>query len=607
MAGRKISEFNHNIVPADDTDGSLNLFDLNNPDINLFNAIDDELIKVSGSKVLVYTFEHDGDYDDLFDEKRSKTINPFPKVVWGHYAPRALEENLTEFGIEITNDQMFTFNKAYLEAALRRPLRAGDIIKPAFQNLFYEVFEVQEDNFAAYGVFHLIASAKVLREAPEVFPEGHAPEMSVMPELRGYEPYSASQGYRLKLDDRAVWTAAQKAWIKGNARSILFTRNSTKERRDDFGPLTLENGKRGLYVSFTTISNSEREQYGAGIDQFLAKDSSGNPYSNGTGGESTSLLGEAEHLARFWDEDWLEARWNLIPGTRLDSTLKDSGLDYIYMDLCNLYPGSHYIGDKGNPLDTSGAWREAMVKSVEWVRTKLDGSIGIVVNGIRQHVDEHADYLADYTKFYNVDGTDLIVPELANAGTIKTDITWVAVSANFKKWIYTLRTILRSASENKACYTAWTAEANAVVDRLNNWVSYSLVHQVGLTEFGNEVQDTSPAPLPLFPENRVDLGKPLQSPDAFFGTKDSTSEKVFTRDFSNGYTAFFNFTESAVTIPSKYSSYKKVVLNTDIVLNNDGTCNGTLIWSPLSGSESIAAFQGIMLKRNDFETIKSIP
>ena len=152
MAKKKISEFNHNIIPSDDADGTLNLFDTKNPDINLFNAVDDELIKVSGSKILIYTYEHDDNFDDLYDERRLKAINQYPKIVWGHYDPRALEENLTEFGIEITNDQMFTFNKAYLEAELNRPLRAGDILKPAFQNLFYEVFEVQEDNFAAYGV-----------------------------------------------------------------------------------------------------------------------------------------------------------------------------------------------------------------------------------------------------------------------------------------------------------------------------------------------------------------------------------------------------------------------------------------------------------------------
>ena len=107
-----------------------------------------------------------------------KVIDQSPVIVYGHYDPRPLEESMTEFGIEITNDQTFTFNKAYLERALDRPLIAGDIIKPEFQNIFYDVFEVQEDSFSAYGVYHLLASAKVLRDVDKVFPDRRVPEDS---------------------------------------------------------------------------------------------------------------------------------------------------------------------------------------------------------------------------------------------------------------------------------------------------------------------------------------------------------------------------------------------------------------------------------------------
>ena len=45
----------------------------------------------------------------------------------GHYDPRAFEENLTEFGLEMTNDQIFTFNKSYIESKLGRPFDSGAI------------------------------------------------------------------------------------------------------------------------------------------------------------------------------------------------------------------------------------------------------------------------------------------------------------------------------------------------------------------------------------------------------------------------------------------------------------------------------------------------
>jgi len=154
-----------NLVP---TDSRLSMFDLNNPDITLFNMVDDELIRLSGSELLLYRFFVDENYDDLYDESRKKAIDPSPILLVGHYEPRAVEENLTEFGIELTNDQTFTFNKAYTQGRLGRPLIPGDIIKPRFQNQKYEIFEVQEDRFDVYGVYHLVASARLLRDGPDI-------------------------------------------------------------------------------------------------------------------------------------------------------------------------------------------------------------------------------------------------------------------------------------------------------------------------------------------------------------------------------------------------------------------------------------------------------
>ncbi len=161
---------NHVIVgdTTEYVDDRLNLFDLDNPDIQLFNLVDDELIRLSGSELLIYKFLRDNNHDDLYEENRMKVISKKPVLAIGHYEPRALEENLTEFGIEITNDQLFTFNKSYIERILRRPLIPGDVIQPKFQNLKYEVYEVQEDSFEVYGVYHLIASARVLRDNDNV-------------------------------------------------------------------------------------------------------------------------------------------------------------------------------------------------------------------------------------------------------------------------------------------------------------------------------------------------------------------------------------------------------------------------------------------------------
>jgi len=146
----------------------LNMFDPANPDIGLFNVVDGELVKIAGSELLIFAYVADENYDTLYDENRAKTHYRPPALSFGHYDPRPIEENLSEFGIELTNDQVFTFNKQTVERQIGRRLIPGDVIKPKFQNLYYEVFEVQEDSFESYGVFHLVCSARVMRDASEV-------------------------------------------------------------------------------------------------------------------------------------------------------------------------------------------------------------------------------------------------------------------------------------------------------------------------------------------------------------------------------------------------------------------------------------------------------
>jgi hypothetical protein len=146
----------------------LSLFDQGNPDINLFNMVDDEIIRLSGSELLYYKFHYSEDEDDVYREKRSKVHSKEPIRVYGHYDPTVLEQSLSEFGIEMTNDQEFTFNGTYIRKLLHRDPMEGDIIKPVFQNQKYEIIEVQEDSFEMYGVYHLRCAAKLLRDSEEV-------------------------------------------------------------------------------------------------------------------------------------------------------------------------------------------------------------------------------------------------------------------------------------------------------------------------------------------------------------------------------------------------------------------------------------------------------
>ena len=145
--------------------GELNMCDVNNPDTGLFDTIDGEMIQLAGSELLIFRYTRDENYDTVYEEHPGKVIYHKPVQVFGHYDPRPVEEELNEFGIELSNDQIFTFNKTTVDKAIGRPLMAGDVIRPRFQNLYYELFEVQEDSFESYGVYHLVCAAKLLRDA----------------------------------------------------------------------------------------------------------------------------------------------------------------------------------------------------------------------------------------------------------------------------------------------------------------------------------------------------------------------------------------------------------------------------------------------------------
>ena len=150
----------------------LSLFDPQNPDLGLFNLIDEEQIRLSGSKLLYYKyFQSESTVDPIYMEERKKVLHSEPLTVFGHYNPTPVEENLTQFGIELTSDQLFVFNKSRIETVLERTPIPHDIIQPKFQNIKYEIIEVQEESFEIYGVYHLVCSAKILRDSDEVVQE----------------------------------------------------------------------------------------------------------------------------------------------------------------------------------------------------------------------------------------------------------------------------------------------------------------------------------------------------------------------------------------------------------------------------------------------------
>lgn len=154
-----------------DRESELNLYDPTNPDTKLFDLMDDELIKLSGSKLLYYKYNISKAEDNVYEEEQDKHYSRQPIIVFGHYDPKAVDENLTAFGLREESEQVFTFNKEYIKRKIGRDPIAGDILEAVFQKLKFKIFQVQEDSFESYGIYHMICTAKILRGSESIIPD----------------------------------------------------------------------------------------------------------------------------------------------------------------------------------------------------------------------------------------------------------------------------------------------------------------------------------------------------------------------------------------------------------------------------------------------------
>ena len=146
----------------------LSLFDPVSNDKELFNMIDAEQIALGGSPLYYFKVRFLEDHDDVYEEARNKVYTSEPIIVDCQYEPKAVEQTLNQFGLTHEDDQLFTFNKSYIEQMLGRTPQSGDVVMPAFMKIKYQIFEVQEDSFEIYGVYHLVCSAHILRDSDDV-------------------------------------------------------------------------------------------------------------------------------------------------------------------------------------------------------------------------------------------------------------------------------------------------------------------------------------------------------------------------------------------------------------------------------------------------------
>jgi hypothetical protein len=415
------------------------------------------------------------------------------------------------------------------------------------------------------------------------------------------------QGLRFSIGTEDTYTTPVEEYVRDNASSVTCSRLADQAFRAKY---LGDNKSIGLYTDFTSILISEYNSvvtvYGqAYADALVAVDSLGN---------KIELVGTTAYLAKFWSTLWLDFRWVNLPDYATSNDLSGLDLDYIFMDLCNLYPIDNLTDGTGIPPElgtTPEEWRAAMLFSIGHVRTLLHDDIQLVVNCVRQHLGTPG-YTTNPEDFEKYDGADAIVPgTYADAGVIEYEIDYNAPESNL--WLWTLRSVYRVAAQDKVVFM--TAKIDGSSDpitaienerRMDNFVSWLLVRTDDYSAWKQtDTNAWSPNPVPVFPENNVQVGPAVAGIDGAVDTRfwvyGSTTDKLLVRKFENGYVALF-FAESllslTVDVPVEYTlgDYNRLELTDDILINGFGATNATITTTPVLPGDVVKAGHGILLR-----------
>lgn len=91
--------------------GSLQQFDKDSLEHDLFNLWDQEVIEIGGSPLYYYdVFINVNDIDELYVEARNKIYSNNPVVIYGYYEPTPSQNMMGVFGWDSPDEMMFEFN-----------------------------------------------------------------------------------------------------------------------------------------------------------------------------------------------------------------------------------------------------------------------------------------------------------------------------------------------------------------------------------------------------------------------------------------------------------------------------------------------------------------
>lgn len=136
--------------------GSLQQFDPENPEHDLFNLWDQEVIQIGGTPLHYYEiFINVNEIDELYVEARNKIYSQCPVCLYGYYDPIPSMNMLGTFGIDSPDEIMFEFNYRHVLKTLGHAPKIGARIYSPHKGENWQVLQRNVEVFKLWGELRL--------------------------------------------------------------------------------------------------------------------------------------------------------------------------------------------------------------------------------------------------------------------------------------------------------------------------------------------------------------------------------------------------------------------------------------------------------------------
>lgn len=136
--------------------GSVQQYDPSNPEHDLFNLWDEEIIRIGGSPIMYYeVFINTGDIDTVYNEARNKIFSNNPVQLYGLYEPIRSQNQMMAFGFDSPDQMMFELNYNAVLCTLGHMPKIGSRLYTPHLRENWEIVQLNRGEFKLWGALRL--------------------------------------------------------------------------------------------------------------------------------------------------------------------------------------------------------------------------------------------------------------------------------------------------------------------------------------------------------------------------------------------------------------------------------------------------------------------